>query len=162
MGEGTHMWIVADDVRSGQRMAFPLFSSIVSFDIERYRDKLQNSARLTRYKCANAIDNTICQIKEQLLGNAEDMDCDEIEEQLRHIEAHERPKIEQALGQQADMMERQLARVATVEAVILFNEKEFPVRSIRLVTSYDDLEPETTRTPKVDTKNLPPIDPEEG
>lgn len=152
------MWYVAEDVRTGRLTAFPAWNSAISYDVAGYRDGLRNDIEHARFKCANAVDDAICQIKARILESREDAPADEMADQMRYVEDVERPKIAAVMERQTELVARQMSRVATVEAIILFAGREIPVRSVRLITSANDIESATSRTPRVDITDLPPLD----
>ena len=155
------MWIVATDVRTGQRFAFPALNCMISYDVENYRNNLENNRQLKRITGPLAIESTVLKIKTMLAEQC--ADADDLEEKLDFIDHHERPQIEEAFKYQSMSVEKLLKRSSSVQAVIFFDRREWPVRGIRMVTSWDDVAAATSvAAEKPEEPEIPPIDGVEG
>ena len=140
------MWILAEDVRDGQRIAFPQFSTALTNDTARYSQLL-----------AEHLDDVLKAIREGY------------EEQLRIIDTAGLPDYERS-AKLADLETRMSATVAqkrrevsrcrTAESLALFGGATYPVRSVRHTSSWDDVTAYTQRQERTSTHrdDLPSFD----
>lgn len=148
------MWILCTDVRDGQRLAFPQLTAAVSYDVDKYKahmqeelDKAEKLKPLVEARAKAEIGMHTIQNSQQLKFSNEIERREIAEGMLEGV----RSQIESQLSE----AKQRIKLERNVEAVIWFNNQQWPVRSVRVVTSWDDVRDYTSGAPVISTKDLP-------
>ncbi len=147
------MWIVAEDVRDGQRMAFPQFAAAVSFDIQQWVRDLHDKLRRLRQER----DAVLARVRAEMLDRLKLISAEE-EADVRANDELQLERVEAQFNERIEQAEKRLKVEEQVEALIYFDGKEWPVRAVAHKTSWDDVRAWTGRTALIDTSQLPRLD----
>lgn len=147
------MWILCTDVRDGRRMAFPQLTAAVSYDVRKHVDGLQT--QLTRAKALRPFMRDRFRAEAAMMAFHQEGDQFHSElERTEFINA-----VTQSSSTRFDVGLRDMARRvkggSAVEAIIWFNDEEWPVRAVKTTSSWDDVRDYTSREEAVPTDNLP-------
>jgi hypothetical protein len=152
------MWILAIDVRDGQRLAFPQLTTAISFDVAKHKSWLEaETKRLEFTKDAALAKHRAEIVLGTVTGRENSIERREYEERIEAIMAS---AMDQA-DEQFKAFKRRAAKESSLEALLYFNGAAYPVRAVRLVTSWDDVAHFTGREPErfsTDDKDMPKFD----
>lgn len=132
------MWILGTDTVTNKRYAFPMFSSLVTFDVSDSVDQLRrNIEKLEGQReqltgIANLFQK-VQAMESKIVTDESDID--------RKLEEQERQKqVKQDVDRQIDELKKKMQRMATAEAVVVFSNNEFVVRATQVASSWDDVQ----------------------
>lgn len=135
------MWILATDVRDGQRLAFPQFSTVVSFDVQSYRERIEEQMREQERKSEDI--TYFLRASQRLQQHLH-----QIDEEVSNFERHEQQEqtdeqVEQKVQAELRRLRSIASKLATVEALLYFgsgsHSRPWVVRSVMYTTSWDSV-----------------------
>lgn len=151
------MWILATDVRDDRRMAFPQFNTAVSYDVKEFKEEIDRRVQQASNKIGPTIRQVESEVELKLLSS--------MPEHLEGMPYEAKEKVDEVvsavramLNDQLESISQDARRMNTVEAQLYFQGEIYPVRAVRIVTSWSDVSSYTGREEHVDTTNIPSID----
>lgn len=147
------MWILAEDVRDGQRLAFPQFAAAVTMDVAGWVKSLREKLRVLQKQR----DAVIARVRAEMLARMSEVSAQDEEDVLASDEL-QLQQLRERFDDEIQAAESRLKVEEQVEALVYFDNKEWPVRSVTHASSWDFVRGWTSRTGVVDTTNLPRLD----
>ena len=148
------MWILAIDVRDGQRIAFPQWMSGVSFDVKSHGEKARKTLQRLEAQRPLLVERALLSLQLDIQehvsqGDLPDYNFDEVKSLA---EMHREPIDLDTKRQLADKI-RLLKKEMAAEAIIFFNGQSWPVRSLSATTSWDHMTAWTGKTEEISTSD---------
>lgn len=153
------MWILAVDVRDGQRIAFPQWMSGVSMDVKSYQEDVQFRMEKLRRTRPLAVEDAITTMHMSALDRVGPKESDEMFTFIADQVKSQREALDSESYRQLEMKSRLLKAEMAAEAIIYFNGSTWPVRDISQTTSWDHMTAWVGRSKPISTadEDLPDL-----